>query len=479
MSSKTGFSPNFFSPQSIAFIGASERGLYPAGIMQNLIEKGYTGEVFPVNPKRESVFGLPCYPSVKSLPRRPDLALLTVPRNAVLPVLKECIECSVPAALIISAGFSESDQTGVSLQAEMTQLVHDQPIRVIGPNCAGLANLTDHLIATRLSGELISGPVSFASQSGALMMSLQGVFSDRNIGMAKIVSLGNQVDITLAEMLNELVDDPETKVITAFMEGLGHGEQLIHAFRKALIAGKPIILLKSGRTQRGMAAAATHTAALAGEDRVFQAICDQFGVILVDDIEPMMDTAQLAAHFATAPRNIGFISQSGGLGSLTADWIDKCHLSASPLPPALINALHQLGTIPEYAKLMNPADVRGASVSENAAGRTLQAFIESPEYDAVVMLFARSFINDAALATAQSIARTAGTSTKPVMIVWSGQKTPIMSQEDTGARNILREAKIPVFSESSSFTKALMRLNRYWVYRELFLNGFWIRGNNA
>ena len=343
----------------MAFIGASERGLYPAGIMQNLLTNGYQGKIYPVNPNRASVFNLPCYPSVKDLPERPDLALLTVPRTTVLPVLQECVACGIPAALVISVGFGESDQVGVELQAQLKQLVHDHPIRVIGPNCAGLASIPNSLTATRLSGRILKGPVAFASQSGALMMSLQGVFSDRNIGMSRLVSLGNQVDVSLAEMLGKLVDDPETGIITAFMEGLSHGPQLVQAFHKALIAGKPVILLKSGRTQRGMAAASTHTAALAGEDRVFQAICDQFGVILVDDITPLMDTAQLAAKFLSTPKNLGFISQSGGLGSLTADWIDTCRVSAPPIPNNLLSALRRLGTIPEYASIDEPRRRQG------------------------------------------------------------------------------------------------------------------------
>ena len=478
MSGKTAFINNFFAPQRIAFIGASERGLYPSGIMQNLINAGYHGKIYPVNPNRTSVFGLPCFPSVLELPERPDLALLTIPRTAILQALRECIECHIPGAVIISAGFGESDQIGISLQAELKQIAHDYPIQLIGPNCAGLASLPDHFIATRLSGEIIYGPVAFASQSGALMMSLQGIFADRNIGLSRLVSLGNQVDVSLAEMLDVLTDDPETKVITAFMEGLSHGPQFIGAFRKALLAGKPIILLKSGRTQRGMAAASTHTAALAGEDRVFQAICNQFGVILVNDIEPMMDIAQLAALFKSVPKSIGFISQSGGLGSLTADWIEASKLNAPPLPQDLIKALHQLGTIPDYAKLMNPTDVRGASVSEEAAGKTLQAFIDSPEYDAVVMLFARSFITDNAQKTAQSIASAAQKTDKPVIVIWSGQRKPAGSQEDTGAQNIFREANIPVFSQPSSFIRALQRLTLYQDYRELFLRGFRVGRKN-
>lgn len=463
---------NFFAPQRIAFIGASEDGLYPAGIMQNLIENQFPGKIYPVNPKRSSVFGLPCYSSIKDLPESPDLALLTIPRKAVLPVIIDCIEARIPAALIISAGFGESDKTGITLQADLKQIISEHSIRVIGPNCAGLASIPDSFIATRLSGEIVVGSVAFASQSGALMMSLQGVFSDRNIGISRLVSLGNQVDVCLAEILETLVDDPKTKVITTFMEGLSHGPQLIHAFRKALIFGKPVIMLKTGRTERGIAAAATHTAAMAGEDRIFKAICDQFGVILVADVEPLMDTAQLADKFKSIPGNIGFISQSGGMGSLTADMIETHNVFASPIPNDLEKALRQLGTIPDYARLLNPADVRGASVSAEAAGSTLQAFLDSHEYDAVVMLFARSLINDKARKTAQSIASISRKTDKPVIVIWSGQRKPNQTQVDAGAQHIFNDASIPVFTQPSSMIRALQRLKKYHDYRKLFLQGF-------
>ena len=466
---------SFFAPQKIAFIGASEKGLYPAGIMQNLIEYGYRHRIFPINPNRTNVFGILTHPSVLDLPERPDLALLTVPRQSVIPVTQQCIQKGIPAILVITAGFGESDQTGKQLQKELKKLLASSPTRMIGPNCAGLASITDGFVATRLNGRPFEGPVSFVSQSGALMMSLQGVFSDRRIGMSQLVSLGNQIDIHLAEMIIQLIENPDTRIISAFMEGLTQGKELVNAFRMGLQVGKPIILLKTGRTQLGMAAAATHTAALAGEDRIFQAICDQFGVIQVDDINPLMDTVQLATALGSVQKKdlqFAFISQSGGMGSLTADHIEYNNINAPPLTPSLVNQLHQLGTIPSYVTLLNPADVRGASVRGEAVAKTLTAFLQSPEFDVVVMLFARSALSQYSIETAQIIVETASNFHKPVLVVWSGK-----SQSDDGmvqkdAREILSKGGIPCFSQPSSLLSAINRLNRYWRYREIWIRGF-------
>jgi acyl-CoA synthetase (NDP forming) len=466
----------FFEPQQIAFVGASERGTYPAGIMENLIRNGFTDNLFPVNPKREQVFGLPAYPSVLDLPRKPDLALVTVPRSAVIPVIQDCIRMEIPGAVVISAGFAEGDAAGKALQKDLETLVNQHPIRMIGPNCAGLASLPTSLVATRLFADLIPGPVSFASQSGALMMSLQGVFADRRIGMSRMVSLGNQGDVTLAEMIQALVEDPRTDVITVFQEGVQNGKALVMGFRQALVAGKPIILLKTGRTERGMAAAATHTAALAGEDRVFKAICEQFGVILVEDINPMMATAQLAAAFGrtmAGPPRVGFISQSGGMGSLTADWIERTALSAPPLPETLIAKLFEMGTLPEYAVLLNPADVRGASVRAAATRQTLRAFLDEPEFDLIVMLFARSMLTRESTETARAVIETARHNPKPLAVVWSGQRIPGKGDEaPDSAPELFRKAGIPLFSQTSDLILALTRLAKYWSYREKWLAGF-------
>ncbi len=462
----------FFAPRRIALVGASERGMYPAGILRNLLDYGYSGELYPVNPNRETVFGLRCYADVTQLPHRPDLVILTVPRETVLPVLRQCIAIKAPAALVITAGFAESDERGKSLQAELVGLLRGQPMRVIGPNSAGLADIPGRLIATRLPAEPRPGPVSFASQSGALMMALYGLFADRCIGMNRLISVGNQVDVTLAEALDYLVDDPNTEVIGAFVEGARDAPTFVKAWRRALIAGKPIVLIKSGRTASGRRAAATHTAALTGSSRVFEAACEQFGVILVDDIRAMMDITQVMAAFGrrlSGRGHVALVTQSGGLGSLTADLVEASALHAPPLSRRLIARLRDLSHIPQYGQLGNPTDVRGPSVIGSATTETLMPFLEDPDTDVVVLLLAKSAVREQDAATAQAIVDAARNAGKPLCVVWVGQRYPAEPPDWPLGHRILSEAGIPLFDQPSDCVRALASAVSYWRYREAWL----------
>jgi len=177
----------FFNPSRIAIIGASERGMYPAGVLRNLLDYGFSGEIYPINPRRKTIFGLPAYPDVTQTPHRPDLAVLIVPRRTVPEVLEQCAVIGVPAAIIITAGFAEADAEGCALQNTIRQIIVEHDIAVVGPNCAGLADIPHRVVATLLPAPLQPGPVSFLSQSGALMMALYGLFVDRRIGMNRLI----------------------------------------------------------------------------------------------------------------------------------------------------------------------------------------------------------------------------------------------------------------------------------------------------
>lgn len=462
----------FFNPRRIAIIGASERGMYPSGVMRNLLDYGYSGEIYPVNPRRTSVFGLEAYPDITQTPEVPDLAVLIVPRKAVLGSLEQCVEKGVPAALVISAGFNEADEEGKALQAQMSKFIAANPIAVIGPNCAGLADMHTRAISTRLPVPPQTGTVSFVSQSGALMMAIYGLIADRKIGMNRLLSLGNQVDVDLSESIAYLTADEKTQVIGAFIEGLKDAPAFAKALRDALTAGKPLVLLKSGRTESGQAAAATHTAALAGSAKVFDAVCRQYGAIQVDDIGEMMDTLQLAATFGEKLKGkgkIALVTQSGGLGSLTADLTDIHGLSAPPLSEILTKQIRGLPYIPDFGLLANPCDVRGASVIGDATAQTLSPFLDDPDTDVVVLLLAKSSVREQDEATARSIVKAAQGSEKPLCVVWVGQRHPVDELAWEQGHEILRQAGIPLFAQSSDCIKALSHLFRYWRSREDWL----------
>ena len=448
----------FLHPASLAIVGASAEGMYPAGILRDLQRYGYRGRIYPVNPRRDRVLGLPCYPTLAALPEKPELVVIVTPRRAVLGVLEECLALHIPAAIIITAGFRESDAEGAALEAAIRALVRGSELAVLGPNCAGVANLLDNVIITRLPVAPRPGSVGFVSASGALMMAMQGVFADLQLGLSHLLSLGNQVDVTLTESLAYLVDDPATQVIGAFIEGIDDGRQFVAVARAAQRAGKPLVVVKSGRTTAGQQAAATHTAALAGSDRVFQSVAHQAGVCVVEDMAELARTLQLFAAWAGRwPRagRLALVTQSGGMGSLTADLASLAGLELPALSAAVQDALHAMPHLLAFGAFDNPADVRGAGAVGEAAARTLAPFLADPTTDAVLLLLAKSAVDEREVETARSLAALAATSSKPFCVAWVGQRVAQGEEQTAEPLQILGAAGIPVFSQPGDCIRAL------------------------
>ena len=457
----------FFTPRRIAVVGASEHGMYPAGVIQNLIQYGFPGDIYPINPNRETVFGLPCYAGVTSTPAPADLAILVVNRNLVMPALRQCVQAGIHAALIFTAGFGEADEKGRELQAELADLVQTTPLKVVGPNCAGLANVPGKVIATRLSVAPHPGRISLVSQSGALMMALYGLFADRRLGMDRLLSVGNQVDISLSDGLRHLAAHPQTSVIAAFVEGLTDGPVFAAGLSEALVAGKPVVLVKSGRSSTGQQVAATHTAAVAGSGRVFEGVCRQFGALLVDDLRELMDTVQLLDCFGEriGRGRLAVVSTSGGMASLAADF---CEWSGLKLPPVGIRLQERLKGVlhlPEVGILGNPADVRGPAMRGPATEATLAPFLADPETDAVLLLLARSAVQEHDAETAGYILRAVREFDKPLAVVWAGQRFPARPVEFPLGHRMLVEAGIPLFDQASDAVRAIRNARDYWTFR--------------
>lgn len=457
----------FFNPQRIAIIGASEQGLYPAGVIRNLIQYGFPGEIFPINPNRETVFGLRCYTDVSSTPSPADLAILVINRNLVMPALQQCLQAGIHTALIFTAGFSETDETGRTLQHEMAKLVQTTPLKIIGPNCAGLANLPGKVVATRLPVPPRPGRISFVSQSGALMMALYGLFADRHLGMNRLLSVGNQVDISLSDGIRHLAAHPGTGVIAAFVEGLNDGAAFAVGLREALTAKKPVVLVKSGRTSVGQEIAKTHTAAVAGSDRVFQGVCRQFGAILVDDLHELMDTVQILDCFGEqiAGGRLSVISTSGGMASLTADLCERAGLRLPPIGESLRESLNRIERLRTLGLAGNPADVRGTSMYGPATEETLLPFLVDKETDAVLLLLARSAVQEHDAETAEYILRASQAVNKPLAVVWVGQRYPVQAVEYPLGHRMLVEAGLPVFEQSSDAIRAIRNARDYWRFQ--------------
>jgi acyl-CoA synthetase (NDP forming) len=457
----------FFTPSRIAVVGASEQGMYPAGVIQNLIQYQFPGEIYPVNPNRKTVFGLPCYADLTSTPVPADLAILVVNRNLVMPALQQCLQAGIYSALIFTAGFSEADEQGRKLQAEMAELVKATPIKILGPNCAGLANVPGHVIATRLPVAPRPGYISLVSQSGALMMALYGLFADRHLGMNRLLSVGNQVDISLSDGLRHLAAHSQTNVIAAFVEGLSDGPVFAAGLQESLAAGKPVVLVKSGRTSAGQKAAATHTAAIAGSDQVFQGVCRQFGAVLVNDLRELMDTIQILDSFGNRIEQgrLAVISTSGGMASLTADWCERAGLKLPPPGEWLQKQLDAIPHLRDIGNLSNPADIRGPSMRGPATEETLTPFLADPETDALLLLLARSAVQEHDAETAEYILRAKRKVDKPLGVVWVGQRYPAERVEFPLGHRMLVEAGIPLFEQASDAVRAFQKARDYWAFR--------------
>lgn len=453
------------SPRVVAHVGASESGLYPADVFRSLIASNVT--VYPVNPNRATVFDRPCFASLADLPDRADLAVITVRRELVPQVLEECAGSAVPAAVVFAAGFAEADQPGRLLQEEIARF-RDR-ILLLGPNCAGFANIPDRVVATRLYSSLRPGGVSLVSQSGALMMALHGSFTQVRAGMRFLVSVGNQIDLSVEELLEHFACDAGTRVCAAFLEGISSGERFVRALEENLRRGKPVVLLRSGRTSAGRRLAATHTGAVAGADRVFEAVCRQYGAVLVDDVSDLVQTARLFEAFGDRLTDrVAYLTQSGGLGSLTADLAKHSGLEPRSFSPETVRRLRDMDLAAEDRQPLNPLDLRGDAMRGRSLLRAATPFFEDPEIDAVVLLFAKNPNREVEQETAESVLTLERSHRKPLIVVWVGDFRDDDPRSQSAAELIERSG-IPLFRQPGEAVRAIARVVGYYRYRNAYL----------
>ena len=462
---------DLLSPRVVVHIGASESGVYPSDIFRSLQASPLT--LYAVNPRRSEVFGTPCLSSLSKLPCRgqgegkADLAILTIPAAAVPAALADCIEAGIGQAVIISSGFAEAGAEGRALQARIEAL--GDRIHILGPNCAGFANVTEGITAARLYSPAAKGCISLVSQSGALMMALHGAFAEKGAGLRAVVSVGNQAGFTLADFLHHFAADPGTEVVVAFIEGMSDGAEFVSAAKRCLAAGKPVIAVKSGRTELGRKLAATHTAALVGEGKVFEAICRQYGIILVDDIEDLVATATLAAATNRRPVDrIAWIAQSGGLGSLVGDLAKAAGIEPESLPSELGAAL-------------NPVDLGGDCMRGMAIKDTLLQFLGHDRVDSAVVLFAKNPNRDIEVETSRGIIAARDESGKPVIVIWVGPSLPATGGLQPGRSALLElsAASIPLFSSPGPVVRALGRLRLWRGFRDEWIGAGLARRDGA
>ena len=349
---------NFFKPNSIAVIGASRKeGKVGHSLLRNILQYGYKGKVYPVNPKARRILGLKTYPRVSKIKNKVDLAIIIVPAKYIPSIIEDCGRKRIDSAIIISAGFKESGKKGSRLEREILKRAKSLKMRIMGPNCLGLIDTSSNLNASFAASMPARGNIAFFSQSGALCTAILDWSSSVNLGFSKFISLGNKMDIDEIDLLLALGQDRKTKVILGYLEGINKGTEFMEAARKVSLK-KPVIITKSGRTGAGARAASSHTGTLAGSDTAYNAAFRQSGIIRVETIRELFD---YAIAFSSQPlprgRNLAVITNAGGPGILAADAAEKSILKMASFSQGTIQNLRE--NLPPAAALYNPVDVIG------------------------------------------------------------------------------------------------------------------------
>jgi len=382
-----------FTPRSIALIGASDTpGRNNSRTQLYLRKHGYTGAIYPVNPRRDEIYGEKCYASVKDIPGPVDHAFVTTPPQTVPQVIRECGEAGVPVATVFTAEFAESGLEGVKLQQEVIDTAKEVGVRLIGPNCMGIYNMDPPAtIAPNLIlelPELLKGNIGVVSHSGSLTGTFISRGQARGMGFSKIVSIGNESDISVAEIGEMLVDDPKTEAIMLFLETVRHADAFAAMARRAYAKGKPVIVYKLGRSEAAQEFTASHTGAIAGTDVAVDAFFRQHGVIRVNYFETLFELPMLILGRAPKPGNrVSVVSTTGGGGGMIVDCLGVAGIDATAIPEARAKALYDDGAIFSNGPLI---DLTFKGTRAENVSKVLEALVEMPECEGVVMVVGSS-----------------------------------------------------------------------------------------
>jgi acetyltransferase len=409
---------SIFRPKRIALIGVSNEPNSLGGItLRNLVGGGYNGVVYPVNPKREAVFGIPCFPDVKSLPKTPDLAVIMTSAKFVPQIVKDCGEAGVHGIIIMSAGFKESGPDGKKLEDQVSEEVKKYPdMRVIGPNCLGIIVPGFSMNVSFASSMPKKGHVAFISQSGALCTSVLDWANETNVGFSYFVSIGNSMDVNFGDLIDYFGQDPNTKSIVLYVESITQARAFMSAAR-AFARKKPIIVYKAGRFPESAEAAASHTGAMASEDAVYDAVFRRAGLSRVYDIGDIFDFTDLIGR-KRAPKGSGLaiVTNAGGPGVMATDTLISLGGSLVKLTDETMQKLDDY--LPPFWSHGNPVDVLGDATPERFA-RATELVLEDENVNAVLVILTPQAMT-APTETAKAIAKLSENSTKPLMAAWLG-----------------------------------------------------------
>jgi acetyltransferase len=448
----------FFQPQAVAVVGASPKeGSIGFTLVDNLKRDGFTGPLYPINPKYQEIMGITAYPSVTAVGAAIDLAVIAVPIAGVPEIMRECGQARIPGVIIISAGGKEVGDEGQKVEAEIEAAARAGGIRYLGPNCLGIISPHTHLNASFAARMAKPGGLALLSQSGAICTAILDWADTQNIGFSHFVSIGSMADIDFAEMIDYLGNDDRAKSIIIYMENLIHHRRFMSAAR-SVSRVKPIIVVKSGRSAAAARAAASHTGALAGQDEAYNAAFRRAGIIRVDTIDQLFNCAEALGKM---PRplggNLAILTNAGGPGVMAVDAFSKWQREPTVLTPETISKLSE--SLPPHWSHGNPVDVLGDAPPDRFLQAT-RAILAAPEVDGLVIILSPQAMTDP-VGVARTISPEIKKQAKPVFAVWIGARDVA-----PGVAN-LNEAGIPTFETPEEAVDTFMEMYSYTRNLEL------------
>lgn len=441
-----------FEPHSVAIVGASEReSSVGCQVLRNMLEGGFKGDIYPVNPKHEQVQGLHCHASLSDIDHPIDLVVITIPAPAIPKVMRQCGEKEVGAAIVLSAGFGEVGARGKSLQSEIVDLARTHDIPLIGPNCLGLVRPRVGLNATFAKSRVEPGHVALVAQSGAFCTALLDWADPQGFGFSAVASLGATADIGFGDVLDYLATDPHTRSILLYVEGISDARSFMSGLRVAARL-KPVIVVKSGRHESGSRAAVSHTGALMGNDRVFDAAVKRAGAVRVTTVAQLFSAAQtLASGTRVDGSRLGIVTNGGGPGVMAADRAADLLVPLATLGEQTISALNEV--LPAHWSHSDPVDILGDADAERYQ-RACEIVLSDKEVDGLLVLLTPQAMTNPT-ACAKGVIEANRNTDKPVLACWMGDA--LVGE----GRKQLTEAGIPQFRSPEAGVDAFGYLAGY------------------
>jgi len=456
---------SLMKPRSIAVIGASTDPQKTAGRPIFYLQKNqYAGKIYPVNPRVNSIAGLTCYPDVASLPETPDVAIIMVGTEAAIQAVAALAKINTPVAIVLTSGFAETGPEGLSKQQELLRAAGK--MRILGPNTMGMVNLVDRITLSP-SGALAvdniqAGNISLVSQSGGVLGALLSRAAARGLGLSKLVATSNEADLNLADFIDYFVEDDSTQIILLYIESIRQPEQFRKAAIRAQKAGKPIVVFKVGKSAAGMQAAISHTGAMAGSDRLYDALFAEVGIIRAQQFADFLDIpVALSVGRKLLGKRVAILTSTGGAGTLIADSLGEKGFEL-PIPDALTaEKLTQLDLGDQAVLDRNPIDVTLAGLQPNILRGAIKALVESSSYDALILILGSSSVSRPELMV--EAVRDSLLSSNKLIIAYVSPHAP-------QAAEMMTKLGVPTFTQPESCSNALSSIYKISHHRDQALD---------